>query len=167
MLPVDRQKAAAVIMAFLPVLKLYYLGQFTGKKKKVPVQLGREPEEEINQELKGFYANLMSVVDEEIFHRGNWELGFVSKIKDKSQVHDKIVAFKWSLVDEEVIVAVNFTNQKASGHVQGLKFEQSEKTRFEELLSNAEYEYTNSDLEKFGFYLKLDPYGFQVFRVKL
>ena len=56
----EKAGAASVVVATLPGARLFYDGQFEGRKVKLPVQLGRQPEEYPDRELRvstGLYSN--------------------------------------------------------------------------------------------------------------
>src|SRR5207244_11691956 len=51
----DRVRAAAVVVSTLQGLRFLYQGQFEGRTRCLPVQLGRWAEEPANEELLRFY----------------------------------------------------------------------------------------------------------------
>ena len=55
-----RSFAAATVMATVPGLRLYHDGQLEGRLARLPVQLVREPKEEPDAQVAGFYARLLS-----------------------------------------------------------------------------------------------------------
>ena len=67
----DKHRAAAVAIATLPGAKLWHEGQFEGKKVRLPVQLGRRPEEPVDEDLLAFYRELMMQTRD---CRGEWAL---------------------------------------------------------------------------------------------
>jgi hypothetical protein len=48
-------RAAAVIAMTLPGAKLIHEGQLEGRKERLPVFLGRRPQEQVDGQLKAFY----------------------------------------------------------------------------------------------------------------
>ncbi len=70
-MPAARHRAAALAVATLPGATLWHEGQFEGRKVKLPVQLGRRPEEPVDAELREFYRGLLRVARE---GRGDWRL---------------------------------------------------------------------------------------------
>ncbi|MGA2595597.1 MAG: alpha-amylase family glycosyl hydrolase [Bryobacteraceae bacterium] len=70
--PYAKEAAAATMIATLPGAKLFHQGQFEGRKIKMPVQLGRWPDEPVDSGLLEFYrALLQECRDPEIRH-GEW-----------------------------------------------------------------------------------------------
>ncbi len=66
--------AAAVIMSTIPGMKLYFDGQFEGKKIKLPVQLDRGPFEKESKTVKEFYYKILEIIKEQIFIDGEFSL---------------------------------------------------------------------------------------------
>ncbi len=67
----DKHRAAAVAIATLPGAKLWHEGQFEGKKVRLPVQLGRRPDEPVDEDLLAFYRELLMQTRD---CRGEWAL---------------------------------------------------------------------------------------------
>ncbi len=72
--PQPKECAAAVAMMTLPGAKLIYEGQIEGRHVKLPVQLGREPDEPVNPGLQDFYRRLLKVVAGDGLTDGDWRL---------------------------------------------------------------------------------------------
>lgn len=68
---VDKQKAAAYLVNFLPGLFLIYNGQTTGYPAKIPVHLGREPDLPTNYDLAYYYELLLGKLPRQIL---SWSL---------------------------------------------------------------------------------------------
>lgn len=70
----ERQPGVAVLAFTLPGALLTFHGQFEGAKVKIPVQLGRAPQEVVNPTLKLFYRELFKELQDEIYCQGIWRL---------------------------------------------------------------------------------------------
>ena len=70
----EKARAAAVAVATLPGAKLFHQGQFEGRRVKLPVQLGRQPQEVPNEGLQSFYRGLVEVIRGPAFKEGEWRL---------------------------------------------------------------------------------------------
>src|SRR4051812_46907712 len=57
--PAEKARAAAVMLMTLPGAKLLHEGQFEGRKVRLPVFLGRRPEEQADENLASFYQRLL------------------------------------------------------------------------------------------------------------
>ena len=59
-----RGRAAAVVMSTLPGARLYHDGQLEGFRTHLPIQLGREPDEPSDPDLRSFYGRLLRATAE-------------------------------------------------------------------------------------------------------
>ena len=59
--PADRERAASVVLATLPGTTLWHEGQLDGRRVRLPVFLGRRPEEELSADRHAFLAHLIAV----------------------------------------------------------------------------------------------------------
>ena len=67
-------RAAAVAMSTLQGARLYHDGQLDGRRTRIPVFLGRGPDEPPDSDLRAFYARLLRAVDEADLRDGDWRL---------------------------------------------------------------------------------------------
>ena len=72
--PPGKARAAAVAVLTLPGARLLHEGQLEGRKVRLPVFLGRRPEERRDDNLHSFYVRLLGVVARDAFHDGEWRL---------------------------------------------------------------------------------------------
>lgn len=108
--PVAKKQAAAAIIATLPGLWLFHDGQMEGYRTKVPVHLGRGPQEPVNTELHNFYAALFAIVSKWQYEEAGWQL--------LSGDNSHVVAWQWVKDDEQHAVVVNYTDQAATTCIQ-------------------------------------------------
>lgn len=104
-----RGKAYAVLIATLPGATLLHDGQFTGRKIKLPVQIGRQPDEFIDEELETFYFRLLEETRDPVYHEGKWRLFEVSE--------GDFIAYGWQHGDDFRLIAVNPTNGWVRGKI--------------------------------------------------
>ena len=69
-----KERAAAVTMATLPGARLFHEGQFEGRRVRLPVFLGRRPDEPADEELRAFYGKLLETIKSRVFRNGQWSL---------------------------------------------------------------------------------------------
>lgn len=99
---VPKSRALAVLICTLPGAVLLHDGQFVGRTRKLPVQIGRQPSDEIeppNHDLKAFYLALLAAVDEPIYRGGDWWLFEVE--------HNAALAYAYRQGDERRVIVVN------------------------------------------------------------
>src|SRR5260370_83015 len=72
--PAGKLRAAAVAVGTLPGLRFYHQGQFEGRRLHPPLQLARVADELPDKALQEFYAKLLAISGQDIFHRSEWKL---------------------------------------------------------------------------------------------
>jgi len=112
-----KSMAAAVMVATLPGLRFFHDGQAEGKKKRLPVQLVREPAEKPDVETMVFYRELWDCVNTPCFHQGQWAS---LEVMDPAfgGISKSILAWVWILGEEGRLVAVNYSEHPAKGRIE-------------------------------------------------
>jgi hypothetical protein len=160
-----RLPAAAIVMATVPGLRFFHQGQFEGWRTRLPVQLGRWPDETVDPATFRLYDRLLSAANHDVFHDGRWRLLDVHAAGDGTSAD--LIAWEWESDNELRIVTVNLGAETAHGLVQMASTVPSTATDsivFEDLLNRQEYSWTRSALSR-GLYVKLPGGGAHVFRV--
>lgn len=155
--PAEKAHAAAVIVLTLPGAKLLHEGQFEGRQIRVPVFLGRRPDESPDQELQAFYQCLLSHPASNVFRNGQWQLCDRSGWPD-NQSYQNILAWCWESGDERNLVVVNFSHANAQAviHIPWSQLSRRE-WRLSELLSPDTYERAGNELADSGLFVSLPP----------
>jgi hypothetical protein len=163
----DRVRAAAVVISTLPGLRFFYQGQFEGRTKHLPVQLGRWSDEPVNEDLRRFYEKLLAAVKDDVFHAGEWQLLDVHPAGDESS--PDLLAWRWILDGQFRVIVVNLGGGTAQGLVQ-LSSELPGDPRddgvvFEDQLDGHQYPWSRNALNQSGLYVRLDKGAAHVFRI--
>ena len=116
-LGISRSLPAAVLICTLPGATLLYDGQFTGRKVKLPVQLGRQPHEPVIGELKYFYLKLLAETRAPIYQQGEWSLFGIGDGKGNG-TNNNLIAYGWRMGDECRVIVVNMSGTQSQAHVQ-------------------------------------------------
>lgn len=159
----DKSKAAAVIISSIQGMHFFNDGQFVGKKIKLPVQLGREPEESLLNGMKDFYDKLLSITSQEIFKRGKWMLLDPVSSYNNNTSFENILAWMWTFREEKRIVVVNYSDMVSTCRLKLDVRGYSDEFVVNDLLNN--HNYTRSAEEVFhqGLYIELKPYQSHIF----
>jgi glycosidase len=162
-----RIEAAAAICATCPGLRFYYDGQFEGRTRFAPVQLGRWAEEPEEPGLREFYERLLKAADDRVLHDGDWALLDVAEAGDAT--HAQLVAFRWRLGDDLRVIISNPGDQPAQGHVLlgGDLPGAAPKLVFEDQIADGRYEWDRAALIERGLYVRLAPGRAHLFRVEV
>lgn len=158
----QRERAAAVIMATIPGAKLYYDGQFEGRRIKVPVFLARRADEASDAGLEGFYRALLKATHTELIRSGTWQLCEVTGWSDNQSCLN-LLAWCWARGDERNLIIVNWSDTRSQGRV---RLPWHELTRhvwgLHDVLSGALYERLGAELVGDGLYVDLGPGEFHL-----
>lgn len=127
-LGLEKSYPAAVLTFTLPGAVLIHDGQLVGRCIKLPVQIGRQPDEAVNEDLYNFYRHLLAETRSSIYQEGTWWLFEVnsmnsndnnthfeetpSSIQNNSQ---NILAFGWRNQNDMRLILVNLMPQAATG----------------------------------------------------
>lgn len=159
----EKSKAAAVVISTLLGMHFYHDGQFEGRKIKLPVQLGREPEETVIAEIKEFYNNLLKITTQEIFKHGKWELLNPIYSWETNTTFKNILSWGWSLQAEKRIVVVNYSDKISTCRLkldlQGFQ----EEFIIKDLLSDQTYTRSAEEVYHTGLFIELKPYQSHIF----
>jgi 1,4-alpha-glucan branching enzyme len=156
--PSQRQQAAAVIVTTLPGARLLHQGQFEGRRTRIPVFLGRGPEESIDGELDHFYAQLLQAEDRNHM-RGEWRLCEVTGWEDNQSCHN-LLAWTWEDGDDRTLVVVNYAETPSQGIVHfGWPGLGSGDWRMYDRLSGQVFEREGRQMQDEGLYVELPAWG--------
>ena len=159
-----RQRVAAVAALTQTGARLIHDGQFDGRKVRLPVFLGRYPDEPTDGELSAFYQTLLAALKDPVFRTGTWELCDCTGWPGNDTTAN-LVTWSWD-GDSRWLIVVNLGDADASGHVhapwsdlRGGKFTLTDPT------TNAVFERTGDDLAN-GLYVLLAPWSWHLLRVE-
>jgi glycosidase len=162
--PPEALRAGAVIHAAAPGLRLFHHGQLEGRRKKLPLQLGREPEELDDPDFAAFYQKLLGQTRQPLFKQGAGQALPVLPPVPRDQSHQPLVAFAYSREHQRGVIAVNFSGRAASGF---LKFPKDFWAGWGQIILTDEmsepvkiFPRSEEELVNQGLYVKLAPYKF-------
>ena len=161
---VPKQRAFALMTATLPGIKLFHEGQFEGRKIRLPVFLGRRPDEPVDQELQGFYRNLLEAVNRPAFHDGQWSLCERTGWPDNPSFQD-LVAWCWLKDNERYLIAVNLSGHALQARVPlpwpdlgGASW------KLIDMFSDVIYQRSGDEMVSPGLYVELGPWNWHFFQ---
>lgn len=114
----DRDRQAAVAALTLPGARLLHHGQLSGRRRRLPVQLGRSHVEAVDVERAIFYRALLGVVRDEAFRTANWRLC------DTAESAPGVLA--WTRrAEQRWLIVLNTLGTEATGRIRSELFEPS------------------------------------------
>jgi hypothetical protein len=161
----EKECAAAVAILTLMGATLLHEGQFEGRQVRLPVFLGRRPEEPVDQDLVVFYKRALKATDRGVFRNGTWRLCERVGWPDNQSCRNLLT---WCWVNDAVryLVIINFRQEAAQAHVLVPWDELRGKDwRFTDVLSGESYNRSGSEIRDNGFYVDLGGWKFHLFHV--
>jgi len=159
----EKSKAAAAGINTVPGMRLIYDGQFEGKKIKLPVQLGREPEEPIINSIKDFYQKLFSITSEDIFKRGEWTLLEPISSWKGNDTFLNMLAWQWDYKEEKRLVVINYSAVVSCCRLKLEVKDYPEEFEIIDLLNDKPYIRSSDEVYHTGLYIELKPYQAHIF----
>ena len=159
----EQERAAAVTTMTLPGALLLHEGQFEGRTVRLPVFLGRRPDEPPDKGLRAFYHDLLGIIAKEGLRSGEWRLCERVGWPD-NQSYLNLVAWCWHNGDKRHLVVVNLSDQDSQGQVR-LPWNKLAGYSWTllDLLSGEVYERDGRELQESGLFVALGPWQFHLF----
>jgi Alpha amylase, catalytic domain len=152
-------RAAAVVMATLAGARLYHDGQLEGFRTRLPIQLGRGPDEPLDSDLRAFYRRLLHATAGAELQTGDWRLCDCVR-SDDDDPHQQLVAWCWSTSDARHLVVVNLSPVRAKGRVRVPWADLPGRSWYlADRLSDQRFERSGDELAAKGFCVALEPWA--------
>ncbi|MGC3999301.1 MAG: alpha-amylase family glycosyl hydrolase [Anaeromyxobacter sp.] len=160
-----RSRAAALAVATLPGDRLFHEGQAEGRKVRLPVFLGRRPDEPIDLGLADFHRRLLAEAALPVYREGRFATCRLTGWDD-NRSFQRLAAWCWVHADERRLVVVNLGAERAQALVQ-LPWPELARQgcRLQERLDSRAYERAGSDLAGPGLYVDLEAGGWHLLSV--
>ena len=167
-MPIERHRAAALMMLGLPGMRLLYEGQMRGVRLQVPAQLGRWPREKADLQVREMYEKLLGVLKDSAVGHGEWRMLKPQPAWEGNPTARNVVIVQWwKSADEFDLVVVNLASHPGQCRVvldtpgQGLH-----DWEVRDLLGAGTYERDGAGLAREGLQLDLPEDGAQLLRFK-
>jgi hypothetical protein len=135
-----------------------------GLEKKSPIQLRRDPEQPVDQEIAEFYERLLAALREEALRRGNWKLLTTRAAWIGNETCHSILGQAYDHNDEHVRIFVNWSDLRAQCYADiGLGMLNDCEVVLRDQIGPKKYVRQGLELMMRGLYLDLDPWEAQVF----
>ena len=159
-------RAAAVTMATVPGARLFYEGQFEGRKIRPPVFLSRRSDECVDEAVHAFYTKLLQAIGNPAFREGEWRLCECTGWPDNAGFRN-LVAWSWTGRDDRYLIVVNLSDADVQARVRPPWRDVREETwRLTDILSGASYDRAANEILQDGLYVNLAPWKFHFLRCR-
>ncbi len=102
-------------------LRLLHEGQLEGRRKRLPVQLGRRPDEPVDEAVRALYVRVLAVLRDPVLREGTFVPLDVRPAGEGDRTWDNLVAFAWRGDGEQgrprVVVVVNLRPQASRARI--------------------------------------------------
>jgi len=154
-----RERAAALTTSTLSGARLFHEGQFEGRKVKLPVFLGRRPDETVDTGLQSFYRTLLAAISSKVFREGRWRLCQRTGWPDNSS-YQNIIAWLWDRGRERYLIAANLSDHAAQARIRVDWNDLAGQTwSLNDKLSGVTYERSGDEMSSAGVFVDLPPWG--------
>jgi hypothetical protein len=163
----ETQRAAAILTFLTPGLRFFHQGQREGRRLRIPVHLGRGPDEAGDAGIAAFYDGLLECLKDPAFREGRWQLLTCHPAWQGNESWDSFVCFSWTGPgDARRLVTVNYSGQRSQCYVAMPWPDLAGRLwRLRDLTGAAVYDRNGIDLTWQGLYLDLPVWGYHVFAV--
>jgi hypothetical protein len=152
----ERSLAAAVVIATVPGLRLFHDGQFECKRIHLPLQLVREPLEDIDDEVLRFYSRLLTICNDPAFHEGEWRLIETSQAWEGNASHQNLLAWSWRYSNWLKIVVINYASYQSQGRLKlPVQLESGARVAYLDEVARVKYEGNSDEINEQGLYVDL------------
>lgn len=163
-LGLEKSQLGALLVATLPGAKLWHEGQFMGHTVKLPVQMGRRPDENDHKGLHLFYQQLLEESRQTIYQKGEWCLRDVNRAWPENESNQHIIAYTWWHEDTRRLVTINYSEHRSQCRVPLPNFGLEGYTwHLVDLLNHNTYERVGDPMAHDGLYIDLEPWSAHLF----
>lgn len=159
----ERSLAAAVVTATIPGMAFYFDGQCEGKKIKLPLQLGREPEEKQDEKIKEFYRKLFEITNTKIFKEGNWKNLDILPAGDNDNTYENLMAWQWHYNNQVRIIIVNYNNTTSRCRLKFKLHIDLDELTLTDLLNDVKYKRSKKEILEKGLFIELKSFNSHIF----
>jgi hypothetical protein len=158
----DAVRATAAVVATLPGATLWHEGQDEGRRIRLPVFLGRRPDEPVDAELIAFHARLLVAAAE--VRDGDWATCHTSGWPADAS-HAQLLTWCWRSADRRSLVVVNDADDPAAGRIHVPWDDVAGRTwRLDDLLTGESFERAGDEISAEGLFVQLPPWGVHILR---
>jgi glycosidase len=159
--------AAAAAAYLVPGVRFFHEGQLEGRRKRLPMHLGRRPDEPVDEHLRDAYRALLAVLRRGEVSDGEWRLLDAVPAWDGNPTWERFLAYLWEgPAGGRTLVCVNYGPEQGQCYVR-LPAEgwRGRGVRLRDLLGPAVYDRDGGELAERGLFLDMPAWGRHAFEV--
>jgi Alpha amylase, catalytic domain len=160
-----RLHALGTLMSTVPGMRFYHHGELEGRKIHVPIQLRRAALEEPDPAAQTFFAKILRVTNEDVFHYGTWRMLPVTPVADGT--FESLVACEWRSQTAWKIIVANLSGNAAQGRIPlGDSVAPSAQYTFDDELNGVQYQRDGNELHASGLFVRREAFDAHLFDIK-
>jgi len=159
----ERRAAIASLMGTLPGMRFYHQGELEGARIRLPITL-RIGTEEMDSAATAFFARLLRITKDPVFHAGEWNLLRVTPEGDDTA--GNLLAYEWRSEKGWKVAAINLGGNASQGrvHFGGRQWGAKEYVFYDEL-NDERYLRGAEELSGMGLFVRREANGAHLFNV--
>jgi hypothetical protein len=159
--------AAATVTSTIRGMKFYYDGQLEGKRTKLPLQLGRQPDERVSRTVSAYYNTLFMATQNPVLKIGEWSLIEPSPASPENLSYDHFLSWQWKLENEYALVVINYSDVTSQCRIRFGLNKNSGELILTDLMTGDEYTRNIKELNYPGLFVELKAYQSHIFYYKV
>ncbi len=162
--PNERLQAVGTLMGTLPGGRFYYQGELEGRRIYMPITLRVAADEAVDPVSAAFFARILKITDDEVFHGGSWNLRQVNP--EGGDPSDGLIVYEWRNEKSWKLIVVNL-----AGHTSQGRIPLSDRVRadqhyvFNDVLNDVAYPRSGDELFNVGLFVRKDAFQAHLFDV--
>jgi hypothetical protein len=111
----ERRTSVASLMGTLPGMRFYHQGELDGAAVHLPITLRMAADEPVDTAATSFFAKLLRITKDAVFHAGTWSLLPVTVEGDDTA--GNLVVYEWRSDKSWKVIAINLAGGASQGRV--------------------------------------------------
>lgn len=160
----ERLASAATLMGALPGMRFYHQGELDGSKIQLPITLRMAADEPPDPTTAAFFAKILRITGEDVFHTGAWNLLSVTPEGDASP--DGLIVYEWRSENSWKVIAVTLAGQPSQGRVHfGNRSLPAKEYVFYDELNDVRYVRAGDEVRGPGLFVRREGFQAHIFDV--
>jgi hypothetical protein len=151
-------------MGTLPGMRLYHQGELDGSKIHLPITLRMPADEPSDPHVAAFFAKILRIIEEDVFHRGAWSL--LTAAREGDAPPDGLIVYEWRSENSWKVIAVNLKGRASQGrvHFAGRSLPAKEYVFYDQL-NDVRYVRAGDEVRGAGLFVRREAFQAHIFDV--
>jgi glycosidase len=160
----DRRLSVGSLMGTLPGMRFYHQGELEGFSIRLPITLGICADEPADPASTAFFAKILRITKDSVFHNGEWNLLPVTREGDDTA--GNLVVYEWRSGKSWKVISVNLAGSASQGRVNfGDRLLAAKEYVFYDELNDVRYNRSADELRSPGLFVRREGFDAHLFNV--